>query len=158
MESPRQERSRVDSVRAWPALKGRVPRSSWRWVTERSASPTRTGCTPRPAGRPSSILGLDPSRALAELHHQLLTQTEEAPVRVAPPAAPTWRLPVLLDETIGREEEIATLTRLLVDGHSRLVTVLGAGGVGKSRIAVAVGERAGAATSGRRGFPAPGSS
>ena len=46
-------------------------------------------------------LGLDPSRALSELHHQLLTQTEEAPVRVAPPAAPTWRLPVLLDETIA---------------------------------------------------------
>lgn len=89
-------------------------------------------------------LGLDPSHALTELHHQLLTQTEEAPVRIAPPAAPTWRLPALLDETIGREEEIATLTRLLVDGHSRLVTVLGAGGVGKSRIAVAVGERAGA--------------
>lgn len=89
-------------------------------------------------------VGLDPSQALSELHHQLLTQTEEAPVRVAPPTAPTWRLPVLLDETIGREAEIATLTKLLVDGHSRLVTVLGAGGVGKSRIAVAVGERAGA--------------
>ncbi|MCX7859518.1 MAG: helix-turn-helix domain-containing protein [Chloroflexus sp.] len=57
---------------------------------------------------------------------------ESAVKRVVPfhlPAAPT---PLL-----GREAELAQLTRLLRDGPARLVTLIGSPGVGKSRLALA---------------------
>lgn len=85
-------------------------------------------------------LGLDPSPALRELHHLLLTQREDVSVP-RPVAAPPWHLPVLLDETIGRDPETTALTAMFLEGHARLVTVLGPGGVGKSRVALAVGDR-----------------
>ncbi|HEX2403439.1 MAG TPA: adenylate/guanylate cyclase domain-containing protein, partial [Acidimicrobiia bacterium] len=39
---------------------------------------------------------------------------------------------------VGREEDIATVVRLLLDDEVRLVTLTGAGGIGKSRVALAV--------------------
>ncbi|WP_267245829.1 ATP-binding protein [Streptomyces sp. PR69] len=54
-------------------------------------------------------------------------------------------LPAELNRFIGRADELAELGRLL--SHSRLVTVVGAGGVGKSRLA----ERAAAALQNRYG-------
>lgn len=48
-------------------------------------------------------------------------------------------LPTHADELIGRDADIVALTQLLV-GH-RLVTVLGAGGIGKTRLAQAVSRR-----------------
>ncbi len=50
----------------------------------------------------------------------------------------TNNLPLALTSFIGREQERAELTRLL--GQTRLVTLTGAGGVGKTRLALAVAE------------------
>ena len=46
-------------------------------------------------------------------------------------------IPVPLTPTIGRSREVATVVELLREG-TRLVTITGAGGVGKSRLSVAV--------------------
>ncbi|MEV5410184.1 BTAD domain-containing putative transcriptional regulator [Thermopolyspora sp. NPDC052614] len=54
-------------------------------------------------------------------------------------ASPTPRLPIPLTRLIGREEEVAAISRLLA-AH-RLVTITGPGGVGKSRTALEVGRR-----------------
>jgi non-specific serine/threonine protein kinase len=50
---------------------------------------------------------------------------------------PGGNMPVELDSFVGRREELSTVRRLL--SASRLVTLTGVGGVGKSRLAVRVG-------------------
>jgi len=47
-------------------------------------------------------------------------------------------LPTALTRFFGREAEIATLTQQLGDGQTRLVTLTGSGGVGKTRLALRV--------------------
>jgi len=50
-------------------------------------------------------------------------------------------LPLPLTSLLGREREIATLVSLLRAGENRLVTLTGAGGSGKTRLALEVGAR-----------------
>jgi predicted ATPase len=50
-------------------------------------------------------------------------------------------LPRAPTRLIGREADIARVAELLSDPDSRLVTISGAGGIGKSRLALAVAER-----------------
>ena len=47
-----------------------------------------------------------------------------------------FRLPALPGATIGRDREVAALAALLVDPRTRLVTLTGPGGIGKTRLAV----------------------
>src|SRR5688572_19872025 len=56
---------------------------------------------------------------------------------VLEPAAVT-RLPWPVNSIIGRERETETLLDLFRNGHARLVTLTGPGGVGKSRLAIHV--------------------
>jgi predicted ATPase/DNA-binding XRE family transcriptional regulator len=55
-----------------------------------------------------------------------------------PPSAYRSRLPLRRTRLIGRETELATLLRLVLDNDVRLLTVLGPGGVGKTRLATEV--------------------
>ncbi len=54
-------------------------------------------------------------------------------------------LPSPLTSLIGRQQELAALTSWLSVGRERLVTVTGAGGTGKTRLALEVGARLGSA-------------
>jgi predicted ATPase/DNA-binding SARP family transcriptional activator len=56
----------------------------------------------------------------------------------SPPAAPRHNLPVQLTPFIGREVEVARLAERLGRPSYRLVTVVGEGGVGKTRLALTV--------------------
>ncbi|MET8770611.1 BTAD domain-containing putative transcriptional regulator [Streptomyces sp. NPDC004658] len=71
-------------------------------------------------------LGADPSPALSALHLQLLRDGTDTP--------PRPRLPAQLTRFVGREPELARIDRALTD--SRLVTLTGPGGVGKTRLAL----------------------
>jgi len=65
-----------------------------------------------------------------------------APGFVAPPAAalpPAHNLPYFSLPVVGRAQAVAELTLLLQQQGTRLVTLLGPGGMGKTRLAVEVG-------------------
>jgi predicted ATPase len=47
-------------------------------------------------------------------------------------------LPVPANPLVGRKKELADLLSILADGASRLVTIVGPGGIGKTRLALAV--------------------
>jgi non-specific serine/threonine protein kinase len=65
-------------------------------------------------------------------------ETVNVKARFEPPFAA--RLPARIEALVGREAEIATLIGLI--GKNRAVTVLGAGGMGKTRCALEVARRA----------------
>jgi predicted ATPase len=72
-------------------------------------------------------------------------QTGPSPAPGPPSSADQRRLPRSLPVTstslIGREDDIAEVSTLLDTPGVRLVTLTGPGGVGKTRLAIAVGER-----------------
>ena len=53
-----------------------------------------------------------------------------------PSALPPNNLPLQIAPFVGREAELAELSRLFSDPHMRLVTILGPGGIGKTRLAL----------------------
>jgi predicted ATPase/DNA-binding SARP family transcriptional activator len=89
-------------------------------------------------GRLADELGLDPGPELTALHQAILSgdPAEDAPEPAARPVKPTTNLPAPVTELIGRDHAIARVRELLAT--SRLVTLTGPGGVGKTSVAVAV--------------------
>ena len=51
---------------------------------------------------------------------------------------PEWKMPAKLTPLIGREEELARLSELLLNQQVRLVTLLGPGGIGKTHLGMKV--------------------
>src|SRR4051794_3065673 len=87
-------------------------------------------------------LGLDPRPQLQVLEQRILVQDAalELPARPAPRARTSRRagnLPSLVAELVGREAEVAAVSDLLA-AH-RLVEIVGAGGIGKTAVAIAAG-------------------
>jgi predicted ATPase/DNA-binding SARP family transcriptional activator len=76
-------------------------------------------------------LGVDPAPELREAH---LAVVRGEPVKPAPPSAD--HLPVRLTSFIGRHDELKLLGELL--SGARLVTLVGPGGAGKTRLATEV--------------------
>ncbi|HEY1359391.1 MAG TPA: BTAD domain-containing putative transcriptional regulator [Thermoleophilaceae bacterium] len=91
----------------------------------------------RNARRALDELGIEPSPRLKELEGAILRQ--EPGLRQPDQALPQRaRLPGPPTALVGRRLEIAAITALLRDEDARLVTLTGAGGTGKTRVALAV--------------------
>ncbi|MBA8951910.1 BTAD domain-containing putative transcriptional regulator [Actinomadura namibiensis] len=88
----------------------------------------------------ADALGVDPSPDLEALHLSVLRQ--DPALRAAPPPSPRagGNLPARLTSFVGREEDLTRVRKLLAE--ERLVTLVGPGGAGKTRLAWEAGERA----------------
>ena len=84
-------------------------------------------------------LGLDPSPELAALHQAILTR--DPALDPSPPiGVRRGNLPAARTELVGRDSAVIDVRKLL--GADRLVTLIGPGGVGKTRLALATAEAA----------------
>ncbi|MBV1850095.1 BTAD domain-containing putative transcriptional regulator [Catellatospora tritici] len=79
-------------------------------------------------------LGLDTGAALRELEVAILRQDPTLDLPVSTPETLTHNLPCSLTDLVGRRDELGTLADQLE--RARLVTVTGAGGIGKTRLAL----------------------
>ncbi|MEV8215066.1 DUF4062 domain-containing protein [Leifsonia sp. NPDC077715] len=91
------------------------------------------------AGELEVLLEADLAVLLAErfeLSRAVASSPTTAGTAPAPAPSAATSLPVPLTRLVGREDDIAAVRRMLDEG-ARLVTVLGPGGIGKTRLAIA---------------------
>jgi predicted ATPase len=85
-------------------------------------------------------LGLEPGPELRRLEAAILAQDTllDPPASATPTVAPSrrTRIPASLTPLVGRDQELRELQQLAVD--HRLITLIGPGGVGKTRLALEV--------------------
>ena len=86
-------------------------------------------------------LGLEPGPALRDLQLRILQQDPELEA-TSVPARGGASLPLPPNSLVGRERELEELAALLDRRRSRLVVLTGAGGSGKTRLALEVARRA----------------
>lgn len=77
-------------------------------------------------------LGVEPAPETAALAQRI----RDGVVSARPAAAPLHHFPAMLTPFIGRSAELAEIVAQLQPGAGRLLTLVGPGGVGKSRLAV----------------------
>lgn len=84
-------------------------------------------------------IGLDPSPDTRSLYMQIREGVLPAPQRIV-----VSNLPQAKTRFIGREEELSQLHRMLDEEGCRLLTIVGPGGMGKTRLALQLGDELGA--------------
>lgn len=85
-------------------------------------------------------LGVEPGPQLRQLEEAIILQKSELEwEKPPPPIIPTHHLPAQPTGFVGRSRELDELNHLLLRGH--LVTLTGAGGSGKSRLALEAASR-----------------
>ena len=88
-------------------------------------------------------LGVEPSARTRELAEQIRTgklkTKEESPA--SPATGPLHNLPLSLTSFHGREQELLDLDGLIADPECRCISLVGPGGIGKTRLALQAAER-----------------
>jgi predicted ATPase/DNA-binding SARP family transcriptional activator len=92
----------------------------------------------------SRELGLEPGPGLRQLEGAILTHARElaAPTTATgDPRRPGQSLPGVSTSLLGREADLDQIASSIRDGGVRVLTLIGPGGVGKTRLAIAAAER-----------------
>lgn len=132
---PYDEASHRDLMQLFIAL-GRPGEAERQYQLCRDALATELGVAPSTETR--ALL----ATARASLQTAAVGASEDGAEDAAPrPPAPLFTPPAALPDLIGRDEDVAAVKRLLTAEGTRLVTLCGAGGVGKTQLAIrAAGE------------------
>lgn len=88
---------------------------------------------------PSPFVRLEPDAPA-----QVKIQASSAPPPRSSAPLPAPGLPIPPTPLLGREHELAGIAQLLANPHCRLLTLVGPGGIGKTRLALAAAAQAGA--------------
>ena len=80
-------------------------------------------------GRPAA-----PAASEADAASSLVGQQPAAPSK----PEPLWKVPTTFTSLVGREQEVAEISALLSQPEMRLMTLVGPGGIGKTRLGLAV--------------------
>ena len=83
--------------------------------------------------------GLDPAPAIRELQQRILDQ--DPTLELAPPQAAATSLPSPPSSFIGREHDLEQAEAVLAETGARLLTIVGPGGLGKTRFALELARR-----------------
>jgi predicted ATPase/WD40 repeat protein/DNA-binding SARP family transcriptional activator len=112
------------------------------WQAEELAAAEEPPPPARKTGVPSDQQsGSDHADTLAEVAPGAeLHSSDPASPSFAPPPFPLAHLPAPLTPLVGRQAEIDELLARLQEPEVRLLTLIGAGGMGKTRLALAVGQ------------------
>ncbi len=86
-------------------------------------------------------LGIEPGESLRKLERAILAQDPSLSVTATASTAPPRRIPTPPYPLLGREHELAALTELVGRDGTRLVTLTGPGGIGKTRLALELASR-----------------
>jgi predicted ATPase/DNA-binding SARP family transcriptional activator len=91
-------------------------------------------------------LGIQPGAELQRLQQAILKQDVSLEPVLAPPEAerPRIEVPVPLTRLLGRESELAAASQILLDDETRLLTITGPGGIGKTRLSLELARSASA--------------
>lgn len=112
----------------------------------------RRGPQRETVARLASALGLAPEQcaefeavAKSGRARSIAGAREDAAIPAAPPRS---NLPAAMTSFVGRANDVAAICDQLLGGEHRLITIVGPGGVGKSRLALEVGRELGTRFSG----------
>jgi len=83
--------------------------------------------------------GLEPGSAMRELQRRMLEQDPTLDLR--PPEPTTISLPFPPSSFVGREHDLDEAAAILTDRGARLTTIVGPGGLGKTRFAIELARR-----------------
>jgi predicted ATPase/DNA-binding SARP family transcriptional activator len=87
-------------------------------------------------------LGVEPSPATRSAYERVQRGADRPGTQAQPrPAGPPHNLPAPVSRFVGRERELGDIQRLFTDPVCRLVTLVGPGGSGKTRLAVEAARR-----------------
>ena len=107
----------------------------------RADDPSRIARGTLPATKRSGVWRIDPNDLAAFAPGQRTPTARPRQIRAAislVPPAPPFLVPLPRTPLIGREQEIAAVSALLLDDRAPLVTLTGPGGSGKTRLALAI--------------------
>jgi predicted ATPase/DNA-binding SARP family transcriptional activator len=132
----------LDWAERWIKL-GQKPEPAYRALMSAHAAKgdmSKVAATYERCAKALKEFGVEPSEQTRALYERLKTGKENLgtgstiPVRETREKAPKTNLPVPLTSFIGRERELKDIAKLL--SASRLLTLIGPGGVGKTRLAI----------------------
>lgn len=82
---------------------------------------------------------IEPAQEITGLYHDI-NRLSAGHGELEPKSKPVpLRLPSVISSFVGRKKEMAELAGMLADSKIRLITLIGMGGIGKTRLAIALG-------------------